>query len=113
MSDEYGVVANAIETDRVFRCGAKAWLVNWFSGGERAIWIALSRGGRIVEKISPLHRFDKFRCAWIPENLRDRVVSPRGTKDEMKAKAAFWNERARQERDAHPNRLESTKEKKT
>lgn len=104
MGAEYGLVANAVETDRVFRRGAKAWMANWFSGGERATWVALSHGGRIVEKVAPLHRFDNFRCAWIPSHLQGRVADPRGTKDEMVAKAAFWNERARQERDAHPNR---------
>lgn len=104
MDAEYGVVANVIETDHIFRRGAKAWLANWFSGGERATWIAVSRGGRVVEKVAPLHRFDNFRCAWVPDHLQQRIVSPRGTIDEMKVKAAFWNERARQERDAHPNR---------
>lgn len=79
---EYGVVANVRKTDRVFRSGAKAWLVNWFSGGERATWRALSRGGRPVIKVSPVTRFADFRVVWLPGKIAN-VVYVSGTRAEM------------------------------
>jgi hypothetical protein len=51
-------------------------------------WIGLSRGHRIVEKWAPTHRFYRFRAAWIPDHLQNRVYCIRGTKEEMVALAA-------------------------
>ena len=90
---EYGIVANCIEPDRVFRHGAKAWLAGG-TGGEgldRFQWIAISRGGRIVYKWAPTVRFGNFRAAWVPEHLRDRVYWMRGTQEEMEKQAAELN----------------------
>jgi hypothetical protein len=100
---EYGIVANVIEVDRAFRLGGKAWMANYYSGGERASWIAMSRGGRVIAKDAAVMKFGKFRCKWIPEHLRAHIWD-RGTREEMEKKAAFWNERAEQARKDHPNR---------
>jgi len=105
---EYGIVANILEVDRAFRFGAKAWMAQWESGGERARWVALSRGGRIIEKYASVHRFKNFRCAWIPEHLRKRIFQ-RGTRKEMEEYALFWEKRAEEARSDHPNRLFQTK----
>ena len=110
MSDgEYGIVANVVEPDRVFRMGAKAWIAGG-TGGEgwdRFEWIAHSRGSRIIMKWAPTVRFDKFRAAWIPEHLRDRItgmMETRGSRAAMEAQAAFLNRHAEQLRATMPNR---------
>lgn len=74
-ADEYGVVANVVEPDSAFRLGAKAWMRQWHSGGERAEWAAVSRGGRPITKVAPVTRFGNFRCKWIPEHLREHILS--------------------------------------
>lgn len=104
---EYGVVANMTEVDAVIRLGAKAWMVNWYSSGTRAEWIALSRGGRVVTKVSPVHRFENFRCAWIPEHLRKHIFIC-GDRPTMEKEASVWNERADEARKDHPNRKFTT-----
>jgi hypothetical protein len=89
----YGIVANIIEPDQVFRLGAKAWLAGG-TGGEgwyKFQWIAFSRGSRIVCKWAPTYRFGNFRAAWVPEHLRDRVRYVRGTREEMEKQAAGLN----------------------
>lgn len=85
MNGEYGIVANVLETDRVFRSGAKAWLCNG-TGGEgwhRFFWHALARSGSALEKWAPTERFSTFRAAWVPEHMRDRVTYFRGDHAEM------------------------------
>ena len=104
MPAEYGIVANVTETDRVFRKGVKAWMAYCYSGGERVKWIAMSRSGRVVEKVSPTSRFENFRCKWIPENLREHIIEERGDRAQMEGRAAFWNARAKEARGDHPNR---------
>ena len=104
MTEEiFGIVANVLETDKAFRRGAKAWLSRFHSGGERCTWIAMSRGGRIIEKNAPTSRFDNFRAAWVPKHLRDRVFET-GTRAQMEDRASFWNNRAADCRAFHPNR---------
>ena len=105
MSADYGIVANVTETDSAFRRGAKAWMSWWYSGGERAKWIALTRGGRTDTKEAPIYRFNNFRCAWIPEHLDKYIFTPRGSRLEMEHLAARWAERADEARSDHPNRL--------
>jgi hypothetical protein len=109
VSDEYGIVANSMETDKIFRLGAKAWLSGG-TGGEgwhRFKWIAHSRGSRIVEKWAPTVRFGNFRAAWVPDHLRDRVWYMRGTRDEMEKRASELNEFADDLRRKHVNRRPS------
>ena len=101
---EYGIVANVIEADSAFRKSAKAWLANWYSGGDRLTWIAHSRGGRVIAKVAPIHRFSNFRCAWIPDHLRSKICET-GTRPEMEERAKFWQKRSDVERGLHPNRL--------
>lgn len=105
--DEYGIVANVIETDRVFRKGAKAWLKRYV-GFEKMEWIAMSRGSRRIKKISPVWRFSNFRCAWVPEHLRSGDFEWRlyelGSKAEMEKRAAEFGEYADRARAEHPNR---------
>lgn len=104
--DEYGVVANVLETDRLFRKGAKAWLVGG-TGGEgwhRFKWIALTRSPRRAEKWAPTTRFHNFRAAWIPDHMQDRVWYFRGTREEIEELATKLNQFADREREQHPSR---------
>ena len=108
---EYGVVGNVLETDRVFRNGAKVWLAGG-TGGEGAYrfeWVGMSRGGRIIKKWAPTTRFNNFRAAWVPEHLRDRVTWIRGDRpavEEYAAKLNGWSDEMRVE---HPNRRKTGK----
>jgi hypothetical protein len=106
MEGEYGIVANVVETDRIFRNGAKAWIADGTGGEgwERFKWIAHSRGGRIIEKWAPTVRFAQFRAKWIPEHLRDRICYLRGTREEMETLAKQLCEDADRQRTEHPNR---------
>lgn len=97
----YGIIANVLETDRIFRNGAKVWFVGILN--ERSRWFGLSRGGRKVEKYAPLHRFHNFRAAWVPVHMLDRVCW-RGSQGEAVIQAAKLNTLADAERAAHPNR---------
>jgi len=106
MENEFGIVANVVETDHVLRLGAKAWLVHAESGGERVVVSAKSRGGRCVEKHTSLTRLANFRAAWIPEHVRSGLfIRESGTRADMEARAMFWNARADEERVLHPNRV--------
>ncbi|HEV7768736.1 MAG TPA: hypothetical protein VGQ76_27335, partial [Thermoanaerobaculia bacterium] len=106
---EYGIVANCIEIDRLFRLGAKVWLGQG-TGGEgwhRFVFIGLARGGRYIEKWTPTFRFDYFRPAWIPPHLCSRIwgiLGTRGTREEMTSIAKQLNVFAKNDRAAHPNR---------
>jgi hypothetical protein len=106
---EYGIVANVMEADRAFRLGAKAWLAGG-TGGEgwdKFEWIAHSRGSRIIRKWAPSVRFGRFRAAWVPEHLRERVWYMRGTREEMEKQAAALNVHAEQLRTKMVNRRPS------
>lgn len=103
---EFGIVANVLETDRLFPDGAKVWIARG-TGGEgwyRFCWLGRTRGGRIVEKWAPTMRFHNFRAAWVPDHLQERVYYLRGTRSEMDDVAARLTEFAAAERDAHPDR---------
>lgn len=97
----YGIIANVLETDRVFRTGAKVWLLTTQNG--RSIWFGMSRGGRKVQKYAPVHRFHNFRAAWVPVHMLDRVCW-RGSQADAVIRAAELNTYAEAERAAHPNR---------
>lgn len=106
MRDDYGIVANVMEPDRIFRTGAKVWLCGG-TGGEgwtRFLWSGMSNSGRITMKWAPTFRFHKFRAAWIPDHMRDRVLYITGSREEIEATAAKMTEFADTERAAHPNR---------
>lgn len=105
-TQEFGIVANVIEPDRQLRTGAKVWLANG-TGGEgwhRFEWIGLRHKGPPIQKWAPTFRFGKFRAAWVPEHLRDKVTYMRGTREEMEARAAELNAFAESERQTHPQR---------
>lgn len=105
-SPEYGIVANSLESDPIFRDGAKVWIVGG-TGGEgrtRFIWFGLNRTGYNVRKWAPTARFGNFRAAWIPLHLRDRVGYIVGSRSDMEATAAQLNEFAQNERDKHQRR---------
>lgn len=93
MLKEYGIVANVLEPDKVFRHEAKVWLIGG-TGGEgwdRFIWLGLSRGGRRIQKWGPTKRFCNFRCAWIPDHVResaDGTFNMQGTRLQMSSIAA-------------------------
>jgi hypothetical protein len=73
-ADLYGVVANVV-SDRVFRTGAKVWILH--SDGDASCPIAhgIGKGGGYVKKRTHFKRLTNYRAAWIPEHLRDRVWS--------------------------------------
>lgn len=105
-SMEFGIVANVIETDRLARTGAKAWLIGG-TGGEgwhRFVWHVMTRGSRYIEKWMPTHRMGNFRAAWVPEHLRDRVAYMRGTRPEMETRAVELNKFADDLRATQVNR---------
>lgn len=104
---EFGIVANVVEPDRVFRMNAKAWLIGG-TGGEgwyRFLWSAKSRGSRTVEKWAPTERFHMFRAAWIPPGVRPWYIT--GTREEMEATATKMNAFADELRATKKNRPNS------
>lgn len=110
MDNEFGIVANVLEPDRVFRNGAKAWIAGG-TGGEgwhRFEWIAHSRGGRVVRKWAPTMRFAKFRAKWIPEHLRSDVAYLRGSREDMQSIAAQLEKFAAEDRTKHVNRRKAS-----
>jgi hypothetical protein len=105
-SPEYGIVANVCEPDRCLRMGAKAWLAGGTGGEgwERFEWIANTRGSRMVRKWAPTWRFVSFRCAWLPEFLRNQVWYITGSRPEMESVAMRLESYAADLRASHPNR---------
>ena len=73
MGNEYGIVANIVETDRFLRTGSKAWLIGGTGGEgwERFVWVGRTRGGRLVRKWVKTKRLSNFRCAWIPQHIKE------------------------------------------
>lgn len=108
MTEEYGVTANVIETDRLLRKGAKVWLIGGWNGGgfERVEVRGASRSGRPIEKMVPIARLGNFRVGWLPEHLRGRVVHHIGSRSAMTEWAASLARLADAEREDHPNRRE-------
>jgi hypothetical protein len=69
----YGIVANVI-SDRVLRTGAKVW-IHYVNGDAANPYVSgVSKGGRLVGKYIPFKRLTNFRSAWVPPNLRERVM---------------------------------------
>src|SRR6516164_11611054 len=108
MPYEFGICANAFETDRIFRAGTKVWLVGG-AGGEgwaRFELRGLSRSGRPVTKWAPTFRLHNFRAKWIPEHLRDGMYYMMTFPDRVEAEriAAQLEAFAEKERREHPDR---------
>ncbi len=103
---DFGIVANVVEVDRLFRLGAKAWLADGTGGEgwERFKWIALARGGRRIEKWCPTWRFGNFRAAFIPPPLSKHIFYIRGTRAEMEETAKQLADFADKLREKHPDR---------
>lgn len=91
---EYGIVANVIEPDRVFRLGAKCLLIGG-TGGEgwyRFEWQGMARNGRRVKKWTPTERFGNFRAQWIRPEIRDHhFFYIMGTREDMQKCAENMN----------------------
>lgn len=64
------IVANVV-SDKVFRVGAKVYIVRANQGADNAEVIGLSRGGRRVNKYIPYKRLTNFRAAWVPPYLQE------------------------------------------
>jgi hypothetical protein len=105
MTAEYGIVANVVEIDKVLRRGAKVWLRRAWTGGgyERFVVVGAARGGRQIEKWTPIVRLDNFRVAWMPEHLRP-LCSIIGDKAAMEELVALLPGVVARERAAHPGR---------
>jgi hypothetical protein len=68
----YGIVAN-VASDRVFRTGARVWLLGCNGDGEHPTAYGLSKNGRPVHKFTHYKRLTNFRAAWIPAHMRERM----------------------------------------
>lgn len=69
----HGIVANVVGVDRIARLGSKAWLVDG-TGGQgwyRFKWLCRTRSGKLIVKWIPTKRMSNFRCAWIPDHVRE------------------------------------------
>jgi hypothetical protein len=91
LSGEYGVIANVLEGDPVFRHGAKVWLVGGDNGDgfESRQFYGLGKGSRRgITKWARTIRMYNYRCAWIPPPMQPRVETCRGTRAEVEAWAA-------------------------
>ena len=83
MGGEYGIVCNIAGIDSYLRTGSLAWIASFNQGDlSRHKLVAMTRGGRVVEKYVPTKRLASFRVKWIPPHLQDRIYC-RGTRDEM------------------------------
>ncbi|GEM_PF-3904626 len=105
----FGIVANVLEPDQIFRLNAKSWIVTGTGGEgwERFVWTAMARGGGYATKWAPTQRFHNFRAAWIPPPLQDvltDMMGTRGTREEMESVALELEAFAAEERKRHPNR---------
>lgn len=67
----FGIVAN-VASDRVFRTGAKVWLLGVNGDAECPVAFGVSKGGRLVQKYTHFKRLTNFRGAWMPEHIRAR-----------------------------------------
>ncbi len=102
MKDLYGIQANVLETDKVFRTGAKC-IIEIGTGGTalRYQWRGMSRGGRMVSRWCATHRFHNFRPVWISASVPKHqrfFYYYEGTKKEMNDKAKWLEELAQSER---------------
>jgi hypothetical protein len=106
----YGIIANILEPDHVLRMNAKCWLADgtggmgWYSFQ----WIGITHGGRVVQKWAPTHRLHRFRAAWIPAHLDDRIRYIRGPKEQMDTMALEMNQFAEELRAARLLRQQSS-----
>ena len=105
---EYGIAANVIEVDRVFRLGAKV-IMQGHGDDERFSWRGLSRSGKPITKFTPLHRLSYFRSKWLTEAQRKHVWYL-GTREEMEKWAKELSDRAIELRRLHPNRRETVRD---
>lgn len=100
---EYGIVANVLENDPIFRDGAKVWLVGGDNGDgfENRQFYGLGRGSqRRVTKWARTDRMENYRCAWIPPPMQPLVSVFRGSRTEVEGWARELNAITRQRRDA-------------
>lgn len=104
-TQEFGIVANVCEIDRVLRMGAKVTVLGGDNGMgyERILVRGASRSGRPIDKMAPIHRFTNFRAAWMHESLLSQTVFI-GTKGEMTTRAQDFQQLADRMRAEHPNR---------
>ena len=76
----YGIVANAVK-DKVFRQGAKVWILRWNGDFEHVIVRGISLGGRRVTKYTPFKSLHNYRAAWIPPTVAEDVCATWATKE--------------------------------
>ena len=97
MTNEFCIVANVAEKDKVFRDGAKCYLIGG-TGGEgwhRFKWFGMSANRpKRVAKWCPTERMKNFRAAWVPPFVRERYefLYLSGSKTEMEETAKKLNE---------------------
>ncbi len=104
--NDFGIVANVVEIDRVFRLGAKLTIIRLNPGGgnDRLFVSGMSRGGFYIEKYIPIWRLDKFRAKWLKPKLKMKTAVF-SSKETMSAKAAELSIIADRFRKERPNRL--------
>ena len=99
--NEFAIVANVVETDKIFRTGAKV-TVQWLCHDGSLYCKGLSRSGRVVTKWVPLTRLDNFRPAWCAPRSRSQTVTY--TRTNALEESLHFQRYAVNERLAHPNR---------
>jgi hypothetical protein len=93
-ADDFGIVANVLEDDPIFRRGAKVWLVGGDNGDGfvNRQFHGLGKGSaRRITKWARTIRMHNYRCAWIPPAAQPHVEIYRGTRHEVEAWAAELN----------------------
>lgn len=67
----FGIVAN-VESDRVFRTGAKVYILTPESFTFNCLCNGISKSGRLIEKHISLKRLTNFRAAFVPDCISKR-----------------------------------------
>lgn len=109
---EYGIVANAMADEPVFRLGAKVWLCRGDNGDgfESRIFRELSKKGsnQPIEKWARTIHFHNFRAAWIPPTIQHHIHSYRGSRSEVEIIANELNALIQQRRLERQAKLQIT-----
>lgn len=101
--NEFGIIANVLESDPVFRTGAKVWLVGGDNGDgfEGRQFYGLGKGSRrCITKWARTNRMHNYRCAWIPPPMQSAVKIYRGMRAEVEAWAEKLNAITQERREA-------------
>jgi hypothetical protein len=80
------IVAN-VASDKVFRLGAKVYILRANQQADSAEVTGLSRSGRRIRKFIPYKRLENFRAAWVPPHMQE------GKAPYSWSVASWWHEK--------------------